>query len=147
MMNDGMWNTSEHLEGIYCNDTTISADHDVFMEPNDPNGVSPVAAIFCNTGGGGGGACSNHVMLTNSLLAGANFALYACGNASSVGSSTMTVSGNRFARCTSRSCPDSNGYWPNGGESGLDYMTYCPPASGQIWSSNVWDDDNSPAGC
>jgi hypothetical protein len=149
---NGMQASNEHIETIYCDagngyTDAISANHDTLLAPNQPGNVSPVAVVFCNTANGGGGACSNQISITNSLLAGGGYVLYTCGNSSSAGSSAFTFTGNRIARCTSRACPDSSGYWPNGGENGVDSGTYCPPMARQIWSNNVWDDDGSSVGC
>jgi hypothetical protein len=148
---------SDHYEDIYCNDTTFVAEHDVLINPHEQT-----ANLFCDTNGGGGGPADDHITVTESLLAGSGYGLYPQGNSSSVGSSTMDVTGNRFARCLTAhvfesgtggtSCKggaDADGYWPFGGYYGvLDAdAAYCPPASGQQWSNNVWDDDGEAIGC
>jgi hypothetical protein len=146
--------SGEHYEDIYCSDATFVAEHDVLVNPHEQT-----ANLFCDTKGGGGGAGDNHITLTNSLLAGSGFSVYTNGNSTSVGSSTMTVTGNRFARCLSTpvfnqgsggtSCakgPDSNGYFPKGGYFGIATYTYCSGAS-QVWANNVWDDNGATAGC
>ena len=163
IVSNGMQGTSEHIEDVYCNDGTITAVHDTLLNPQNS-----VAEVFCDTNDGRGGACRNHVAVRNSLLAGGGFVLYPCGNASSAGSSTMTVTGNRVARCTTPpfrqtadggwtcggvaserigSGADSSGYWPNGGHYGVAAYTFCPPRSGQVWSRNVWDDSGGLVGC
>jgi hypothetical protein len=157
--------SDDHLEDIYCDGgSTITANHDTLI--NDEN---QVATLFCNTGGGSGGSCDNHVTMTNNLLAGGGFLLYECGNASSVGSATMNISNNRFARCltppiafnssqggyacqgsqgyTDAAGADSHGIWPHGGYYGIDSETYCPPTAGATWLNNVWDDNNAAVGC
>jgi hypothetical protein len=161
---NGMQGTDDHYEDVYCSDGTVSLNHDTLLNPE-----SQVATVFCDTGGGGGGPCDNHVSVTNSLLGGGGYTLYTCGNASSVGSSTMNISGNRFTRCTTGpitfnsssggyacggatdvtigSGGDSHGFWPRGGYFGVSSMTYCPPADAQTWSSNVWDDSLANVGC
>jgi hypothetical protein len=164
VITNGMQGTDDHLEDLYCSDESVAMTHDTLLNPADQNSV-----IFCDTNGGGGGACRNHITLTNSLLAGGGFVIYTCGNASSVGSSTMNISGNRFARCTTPpfrynsgtggtacrgatgssigSGADAHGYWPKGGYFGTALYTYCPPASGQTWSGNVWDDTGAEVPC
>jgi hypothetical protein len=146
--------SGEHYEDIYCSDATFAAEHDVLVNPHEQT-----ANLFCDTKGGGGGPADNHITLTNSLLAGSGFSLYADGNSSSVGSSTMTVTGNRFARCLSTavynqgsggtSCAngrDSNGYFPKGGYFGIAAGTYCSGVK-QVWTNNVWDDNGATVGC
>jgi hypothetical protein len=144
----------EHYEDWYFSDATISANQDVFLNPREQT-----ADIFGDTEGGNGGAADNHITITNSLLAGGGFMLYADSSSSSVGSSTMKVMGNRFARCRSGALPNSAtggvacsggtdglGYWPRGGYFGIDSQTYCT-GPGQLWAQNVWDDDNARLEC
>jgi hypothetical protein len=148
---------SEHYEDIYCSDMTFVAEHDVLLNPHEQT-----ADLFCDTAGGGGGPADNHITVTKSLIAGGGYSLYPQGNSSSVGSSTMDISDNRFARCLTSQVynsesggtecsggADSNGYYPFGGQYGVvdPEGTYCPPASGQQWSNNVWDDNNETIGC
>jgi hypothetical protein len=92
-------------------------------------------------------------------VAGGGYTLYPQGNSNSVGSSTMDISDNRFARCLTASVhnegteceggADSHGYWPLSGYYGVvdSEAIYCPPDSGQTWSGNVWDDNNESVGC
>jgi hypothetical protein len=146
--------SGEHYEDIYCSDATFVAEHDVLINPHEQT-----ANLFCDTNGGGGGAADNHITLTNSLLAGSGFSLYTDGNSTSVGSSTMTVTGNRFTRCLSTSVfnqgsggtscaqgPDGNGYFPKGGYFGIAAYTYCSGVN-QVWTNNVWDDDGVTVEC
>jgi hypothetical protein len=164
VISNGMQGTTDHLEDVYCSDTTISLAHDTMLNPADQT-----ATLFCDTSYGGGGPCDNHISITGSLLAGGGFTVYTCGNASSVGSSTMNISNNRFARCTTppfkynpdtggHACQgslgttigsgaDAHGYWQYGGYFGVADSVYCPPATGQTWSGNVWDDDGAAVGC
>ncbi len=164
VITNGMQGTSDHLEDLYCNDQSATLTHDTLLNPADQNSV-----IFCDTQGGGGGPCANHISITNGLIAGGGFVIYTCGNASSVGSSTMNISNNRFARCTTPpfrynqgtggtacqnspgssigSGADTHGYWPRGGYYGVTLSTYCPPISGQVWSGNVWDDNGAGVSC
>lgn len=150
---------NSHNEDVYGSDSTITLTHDTLLNP-----APQTAEVFNDTNGGGGGPCDNHLTLKNSLLAGGGFMLYPCGNASSVGSSTMDVENNRFSRCTGApithnsgtggdACnnagfggADTHGYWPYGGYFGLDANVYCTGA-GQTWTSNVWDDDGSTISC
>jgi hypothetical protein len=146
-----------HYEDIYCNDETFIAEHDVLINPH-----GQTANLFCDTNLGGGGPAENHITVTNSLLAGAGYSLYPQGNSTSVGSSTMTITDNRFARCLGKpifdgsgtTCQglgegeaDSHGYYPNGGYYGQIASVYCPPTPGQEWSNNVWDDNNETVTC
>jgi hypothetical protein len=164
VITNGMQGTSDHLEDLYCSDETVTLTHDTLLDPADQNSV-----IFCDTHYGDGGPCDNHISITNGLLAGGGFVIYTCGNASSAGSSTMTITGNRFARCTTgpfkynsstggTACQgatgssigagaDSHGYWPQGGYFGIAKSVYCPPTAGQAWSSNVWDDNGAAVSC
>jgi hypothetical protein len=145
----------DHYEDIYCDSSTFVANHDVLLNPE-----GQTAVLFCDTSGGSGGPALNHITLTNSLVAGGGFTLYPQGNSSSVGSSTMDIANNRFGRCTTAkvfeaqwgtsSCKggaDSHGYWPSGGDYGVASYIYCPPTSAQIWTENVWDDNNEAVGC
>jgi hypothetical protein len=146
-----------HYEDIYCSDETEIVEHDVLINPHEQT-----ANLFCDTNLGGGGPADNHITVTNSLLAGSGYSLYPQGNSTSVGSSTMTITGNRFARCLGKPIfdgygnrceglaegeTDSYGYYPNGGFYGHVASVYCPPAAGQVWSGNVWDNNNETVGC
>jgi hypothetical protein len=164
VITNGMQGTDDHLEDLYYSDESISMNHDTLLNPADQNSVT-----FGDTQFGSGGPCDNHIRITNSLLAGGGFVIYTCGNASSVGSSTMNVSNNRFARCITPpfrynsgtggtackgssgssigSGADSQGYWPKSGYYGTLLYSYCPPTSGQTWAGNVYDDDGAPVPC
>jgi hypothetical protein len=146
-----------HYEDIYCNDETFVAEHDVLINPHEQT-----ANLFCDTGLGGGGPGDNHITVTGSLLGGSGYSLYPQGNSTSVGSSTMTITGNRFTRCLGKPVfdgfgnrceglvegeADAHGYYPNGGFYGIVASMYCPPTPGQEWSGNVWDDDGGAVGC
>lgn len=149
----------DHREAIYCNSGGFVGIHDTLLNPADQT-----AAVFCDTNLGGGGACTNQVTLENSLLAGGGYVIYTCGNASSRGTSQMTITGNDFARCGTRvryqpgtggrTCgpadehaTNGKGYWPRGGYFGIDGDTYCPSAGGGSWSDNYWDDNGSSVHC
>jgi hypothetical protein len=142
-----------HAEDIYVCSGAIDVDHSTLI-----NEEHQTATVFGDTICGGGNVFS----VTNSLLAGGGFLLYPqAGSSSSVG--VMTVTGNRFARCTSgsryesgsggTSCTGSTaaGYFPYGGYYGVSAYTYTGGAN--AWSNNVWDDSSQPicpsgsAGC
>jgi hypothetical protein len=146
-----------HYEDIYCSDETFVVEHDVLINPHEQT-----ANLFCDTNLGGGGPGDNHITVTNSLLAGSGYSLYPQGNSTSVGSSTMDIANNRFARCLGKPIfdgfgnrceglaegeADSYGYYPNGGFYGHIASVYCPPAAGQVWSGNVWDNNNEAVDC
>jgi hypothetical protein len=161
---NGMQGTSDHIEALYCSDASISLAHDTLLNP-----ASQTAVVFCDTGGGSGGPCDNHLTLADSLLAGGGYMLYPCANASSAGTSSMSITGNHFARCTAApvtfdpssgghacggsrtasigSGADAHGYWPSGGYFGVSVHPYCPPTAGQAWSGNVWDDSGASIAC
>jgi len=133
---------------VYCDGTTLNVQHSTILNP-----YPQTADIFCNTGGGTGGACDNQLTVNNSLLAGGGYLFYPCGNASSAGSSSVTITNNHFARCTtmptitnayggngqtctgggcSSNCgnvtlqtPDANGYYTRGGYFGVDSGIFC----------------------
>ena len=139
----------DHLENLYTDDDTLTANHNTFL-----NTEPQTANIFANTGNGGGGPCSNHLTITNNLLAGGGYSIYACGNASSDGTATINITGNRFARCDGGSevagpggtwlCAggaDSAGYFPRSGSFGR----LSSDTATTVWSGNIWDDDGSTA--
>jgi hypothetical protein len=148
---------NDHMENLYFDDHTATIDHNTFLNP-----VPQTANIFANTNNGSGGACSNRLTVTNNLLAGGGFTIYPCGNASSVGSSMLSFTGNRIARCKTPEyqgfsgtwlctglavgSSDGFGYYPRGGSYGHDAFVFCG-AAGQIWAGNVWDDNNATVGC
>jgi hypothetical protein len=164
MISNGMRGTSDHYEDVYCDDTSVALYHDTAFDPQNQ-----VAEVFCDTDNGSGGSCSDHVTIVNSLLAGGGFLMYACGNATSPGTSTLNIEDNVFARCRTQpirfnrqsggyACAgtlsdaagagtDKHGYWPRGGYYGVASDTYCPPNNNGVWSGNVWDDNHRAVGC
>jgi hypothetical protein len=164
VVSNGMQHTSDHIEALYCSDGSLSLVHDTLLNPN-----SQTAVVFCDTNGGSGGPCDNHLTLSNSLLAGGGYVLYACANASGPGTSTASVTANHFARCiaapvtfdaasgghacrgatsaSTGSGADSHGYWPAAGYFGVATHTWCSAAAGRRWSGNVWDDDGASVSC
>ena len=149
----------DHREAIYCDSGSFTARHDTLLDP-----VDETAALFCNVNNGSGGPCANVVTITQSLLAGGSWVITPCAHGTGVGSSRMTVVGNDVARCGTRSTyqpatggstcgvadrPSSNarGYWPRGGYFGAVNDAFCPPAAGQAWAANHWDDTGATVGC
>jgi hypothetical protein len=139
-----------HIEDIYVSDDTVSVDHSVLFNPS-----GQTATIFMDTSSDVG---DDHLTLTNSLVAGGGWTLYPSAKSTSVGTATMNVSNNRFARClgtpdfdgsgtTCKGGPDMHGYYPNCGYYGVAADDYCPPIAGQVWTGNVWDDDSSTIPC
>ena len=118
--------STDHFENIYTDDSTLTLNHNTFLNP-----MPQTANIFANTGNGSGGACRNQLTISNNLLAGGGYSIYPCGNATSQGTSTVSITGNRFARCGGGAevqggggtwfCPggaDSAGYYPRAGSFG-----------------------------
>jgi hypothetical protein len=150
----------DHFEDVYCDGGYETINHDTLLNPN-----IQTAVVFCNTNNGMSSApCANHLTITNNLMAGGGFILYSCSNASSVGTSTLTFTGNHVARCLGTATyhsgtggstcgpaddagADTHGYWPYGGYFGIDSGTYCPGTAGVTWSQNVWDDNGKTVSC
>jgi hypothetical protein len=146
---------ADHHEDVYLASSTFVGNHNTIFNPHDET-----ATVFGDTYNSPGGVCENQITITNSLLAGGGYNIYTCASGSSVGTSTMNISNNRFARCGTtpvfnsasggRSCQggaDTQGYWPFGGYYGVTASMYCPPTANQTWSNNVWDDDGHPIPC
>jgi len=149
-----------HYENVYTNDSSLTITHSTLF-----NIHAQTANVFVNTCDGGGCPGDNKLTITDSFLAGGGWQIYPSGNSTSVGTGTMSITDNRFARCLgatvggasgtnlcksnpdTNSAPDlgpgniwpANGFWPNGGSYGVagDYYT----GNGQIWSDNYWDDN------
>lgn len=148
----------DHVEDVYCNAGSFTANHDTLINPQ-----GPTAVVFCDNTQGG--ACTDHVTIKNSLLAGGGFTIYGCSNGVPVGTSSMVVAGNRFARCHGRpvyqpssggsTCTKADrpsngkaGLWPYDGYFGWVADSYCPRSGpAQVWSDNVWDDNDHPVPC
>jgi hypothetical protein len=137
----------DHVENIYFNETSFTLKHSTLLNP-----VGQTAVVFGNSGGGTDVTnCSNHLTITESLLAGGGYSIYPCAHSAQAGSSTLNVQGNHFARCLSKEgfnpnggehpCvngPDSGGYYPKSGIFGI--ATEYFPGVG-TWRGNVWDDN------
>lgn len=139
--------SEDHIENIYFNETSFTAIHDTLLNP-----VDQTAVIFGNSGGGTDVTnCTNQLTVLESLLAGGGYSLYPCAHSSQVGSSSINVQGNHFARCVTpegyeprsggHPCtggPDSSGYFANSGSFGI--AAYYFPGTG-TWRGNVWDNN------
>jgi hypothetical protein len=161
----------EHTEDVYF-DYDVPAPGAVFKHDTLLNPHAETAVIFGDDSRGG--ACSGSLTLTDSLLAGGAYALYTCGGggpgkATSVGTSTIKVQDNHWARCTTgpihpdattggtfchgiRSFrpgveADSHGYYAEIGYYGTVADPFCGANSSQIWRGNVFDDDGEPVAC
>jgi len=140
---------TDHIENIYTDDATVRIIHNTLL-----NQAPQTANVFANTGNGRGGACVNNLTITNNLMAGGGFSIYPCGNSTSQGTSTVSITGNRFARCGGGAevpggggtwvCPygaDSAGYFPRSGSFGRLAASY----PNTVWNNNIWDDTGAPA--
>jgi hypothetical protein len=135
----------EHDEPVYFSDAAVTLHHNVLFNAEDQT-----AAVF---GDVSGGTCTNNLTMTDNFVAGGDYAIYPCGNASSVGTSTMDIENNRFARClttpivdSGEACSgsgqngsDSHGYYPSGGTFGV--AAYYYTGAGQTWAGNYWDNN------
>jgi hypothetical protein len=136
-----------HREPWYANDGTVVARNDTILVPEDQTAV-----IFDNVANGTSGvdACSNHVTLESSLVAGSGQMIQTCGPRSTgPGTATLTVRNNRFARCLTtpiveKRCSgsgtegsDSHGYFPAGGW--ISLLGEAPYGT-LSWEGNFWDD-------
>jgi hypothetical protein len=130
--------TSDHIENTYTANGTIVLDHNVML-----NAEGYTALQFSEQTPLDTAACTNHVTIKNSLLAGGGYMIEPCAHATGVGSASLDVEGNHFARCISGTCPDTHGYFAKGGTFGVTFNAYCPPGNNAIWSNNIWDDDNT----
>ncbi|HVV67334.1 MAG TPA: Ig-like domain-containing protein [Candidatus Saccharimonadales bacterium] len=141
--------STDHVENIYMSDSTLNMDHSTFFNP-----VGQTAVVFANVNGGSGGTCSNHVTVSNSLVAGGGFTFYPCGNGTSAGSSSTSITNNHLARCltapvyhsnggntTCQGGADANGYYPKSGNYGISEYYF---SKATTWSGNVWDDNLQP---
>jgi hypothetical protein len=138
-----------HSENIYLCGGTANVQHSTLY-----NESGETSLIF------GDGICGkgNTVTVENSLLAGGGYMLQP--NSKGV-SAPVRIVNNRVGRCVTAAHQDSgggyvcasgkdaNGFWPRGGQYGLDTEL----GSSAVWSGNVWDDNSQPmcptekAGC
>jgi hypothetical protein len=140
-----------HREAWYLNNGTAIARDDTLLVPENQTAV-----IFANVANGVEHVeeCSDRLTLENSLVAGSGQMIQTCGPRSlGNGTATLTVRGNRFARCLTmpvveKRCSghgfegaDAHGYFPEGG-----WISVLgePPWGAVTWEANVWDDNLSP---
>ena len=123
-----------HNEDVYLSDSSFTALHDTLL-----NAQGQTAVLF---GDNNGGSCciaaDNHWVVKNSLLAGGGFMAYWNAKSNSVGSSTMDIENNDWARCTTsprvaedgEECngvdPGAAGWVPFGQSAGADSHGYFP---------------------
>lgn len=125
----------EHYEPIFHaggDGSPLIVDHNTLLNPHQQT-----ADVFVTDYNGEVG----RVSITNNLMAGGGFMVYGGTDQRAPVTGPFTVSGNRFARCRSASCPDANGYWHRGGYWGV--VAYFNKAV-TTWSGNYWDDDLLP---
>ncbi len=134
-----------HDEDIYVCSGNVNVDRSTLI-----NRHQQTATVFGDTICGGG----NNFTVTNSLLAGGGYLLYPQANSTAkVG--TVEISGNRLARCRTKSVyepgsggtscregADADGLFPKGGYYGVVSTLYS--GSDQEWTNNVWADDSQP---
>jgi hypothetical protein len=165
VISDGMRGTSDHVEDVYYDSPGGGTfNRDVLLNP-----WPQTAVVFGDNTAGG--PCASRLTLTNSLIAGGALSIWTCGGmkSSSVGSSTINVSENDWARCTTRplrrnpltggtACSaavdvaigagaDSHGYWPLVGYEWPTDVQYCPPVRHQVFADNWYDDTGTSVTC
>ena len=155
-----------HTEDWWFDNNTITAHDDTLLNPS-----KQTAVIFAEASG----ACANHEKVTNSLIGGGGYMFYFCTHASSIGSSTIEIKDNRFARriCTKATIEDvqgrggwecsgtpneetnyydagegTGGYYPRGGFFGVasESPETFPSHGGAGWEGNYWDDSLAAQG-
>jgi hypothetical protein len=135
--------SGSHYEDIYYGGGggPLVVNHDTLL-----NAQSQTASVFLKTDFGD----IDQASITDNLIAGGGYMIY--GGTGGTGGSVVgpeTITGNRFARCSSSSkfdgsgytCSggaDSHGYYPRGGYYGVagDFNQ-----SVTTWSGNYWDDN------
>ena len=151
-----------HTEPLYMEDVSVTINHNTLLNPQ-----TQTAEIFAASSSS---SCDNHLTVTNNLLAGGGYVIYACSGIGGIGSSTLTFTGNDFARCggtfhhgsdggsycgstdpsssgtTTGNGADTHGYWPLGGHFGIESHTYCT-GPGQTSADNYWDDTGASVRC
>jgi hypothetical protein len=177
ILDNGMYATDDHLEAIYVDGTggeQVTVTHSTLLSPpgwdssSAPDGEQ-AGLLFGDTDGGSGGACSTQWDITDNLLAGDGVLIYECGNASSVGSASLTFTANRIASCHGTTYSDSNGfdectdipaqngsdtnrngdgygYFPDGALKLTDIDTYCS-APTTHWSANTIESSGTTLPC
>jgi hypothetical protein len=123
-----------HNEDVYLSDSSATIAHNTLL-----NAQGQTAVLF---GDNNGGSCciaaDNHWVVKNNLLAGGGFMAYWNAKSTTVGSSTMDVENNDWARCTTspkvagdgEECggvdPGAAGWVPFGQSAGADSHGYFP---------------------
>jgi hypothetical protein len=147
--------STDHLENIYSETSNLTVTHSVLLneELNFTQGN-----VFAQTAAAQSIPCANHITLTNNLFAGGGHTLDLCAHSTGVGTASLTIQNNRFARCLTTPVlagggrwhctggPDQYGYFPYSGAYGPDSDTYCSSAQTR-WTGNKWDDNGSTVGC
>jgi hypothetical protein len=141
-----------HREDWYLNDSSAVARGDTLLVPENQTAI-----IFANVANGVEHveACTNQLTLEDNLMAGSGEMIQTCGpRATEAVDASLTVKGNRFARCltkpvSEKECSgpafeggDSHGYFPEGGW--IDLLGE-PPWGSTVWEGNFWDDNLAPA--
>jgi hypothetical protein len=177
ILDNGMYGTNDHLEALYTDGgggEQVTVNHSTLLSPpgwdgpSEPDG-GQAGLLFGDTNGGSGGACNTHWTITNNLLAGDGVLIYECGNASSVGTATLTFTANRIASCVGPTHTDSDGYlkcndipaqtgadtnrtgdgygyYPQGALKGTDLATYCT-AHSTTWTNNQNENTGATTPC
>ncbi len=124
----------EHYECVTDDGTPGATTPLVIKDSTILNPYGQTAAIFLQ----GYGASIGEVRIENNLLAGGGYTIYGAqeeGRSPLVG--PVVVTNNRFARCLS-SCPDSHGYFEEGGAYHLKAHFNSALTT---WSGNYWDNN------
>jgi len=148
---NGMDNTGDHREDVYDSDNAETFTHDTLLVP--PENTPQVAIVFAS-----GNPSGSTLTMTDNLMAGGDQMLE--------DGVTNYIENNHFARCTTgpitrtsdgyTACDgytgassqgdsykwDANGYWPNGGTTGIGGN-----CTGGQWTGNVWDDNGATVAC
>ena len=139
----------DHLENVYTDDATLVATHNTLL-----NDRPQTANVFANTNNASDAPCKNHLTISNNLLAGGGFTIYACAHGTSVGSSSVNITGTGSARCGGGAeVQGGGGTWvcPHG--AGTRLVTSQMAARSErsaswypntVWTGNVWDDTGDP---
>ena len=98
----------DHLENIYSESSNVTVTHTVLLNEET---TFTQGAIFAQTAAGQPIPCANHFKLTNNLFAGGGNTLDLCGHATSVGTASLDVENNRFARCVTSPVQAGGGQW------------------------------------
>jgi nitrous oxidase accessory protein NosD len=109
----------DHTDGLYDNGGTMPL---TISGNTILNNLTEVDAIFL---AGNAGQSTSNKTITNNLLAGGGYAIYAGSHARSA--SNIVIRENRFSQL----------YYPSGGRYG-PIADFDPRGKGNVWSDNVW---------